>query len=173
MSPSLLLADKTAQKAHQGQLRDGGDPYITHPRRVQMKLKEYGLPEYVQIAGLLHDVLEDTSLTQENIKAIFGLMVNRLVLGMTKCPGVSYHSQLRDCAEKDPYIIMVKMADRIDNITTMSCWAPNRIERYLEDTEELINQVIVPVIQHIEDEILLVKSAIMLKELLRQVKFYK
>ena len=137
MNP-VTAAARFAQTAHTGQERDSGEPYITHPKRVMRILRKYNLSESVQIAGLLHDVLEDTSFTLQEIKEKFGEPVAFLVFAVTKTVKDDYFKKLKDYATQNEDVILLKMADRIDNLSTMGCFKLNRKLRYIKESYEMI-----------------------------------
>ena len=85
-------AYRTAEHYHRGQSRKSGDPYITHPLAVTMILAELGMDERTLCAGLLHDTVEDTSYTNEQLTADFGEEIALLVDGVTKLDKVQYLS---------------------------------------------------------------------------------
>ena len=83
-SPRLKEAIEVATKAHEGQLRKTGEPYIIHPLAVKKILEEWGMDEDTVIAGVLHDTVEDTELSLKEIEDTFGKDVAFLVNGVTK-----------------------------------------------------------------------------------------
>ena len=83
-SPRVQQAIKLATKAHDGQLRKTGEPYIIHPLAVQKILEEWNMDEDTIVAGILHDVVEDTDVTLKEIEEQFGKNVAFLVNGVTK-----------------------------------------------------------------------------------------
>lgn len=104
-----------AAKKHSGQLRIGGSEYITHPIAVANYLKEKGLPIEYQLAGLFHDLLEDTDATEDEIIFHSSEDVYRSVVILTKRKGIdieSYTAAIRD----NPMALAVKIADRIHNL---------------------------------------------------------
>ncbi|MDN6427237.1 HD domain-containing protein, partial [Acidipropionibacterium jensenii] len=91
----LERAYETADHYHRGQTRKSGDPYITHPLAVAMILAELGMDDQTLCAGLLHDTVEDTSYTMEQLTADFGEEVALLVDGVTKLDKVQYGSSAK------------------------------------------------------------------------------
>nr|WP_249201743.1 bifunctional (p)ppGpp synthetase/guanosine-3',5'-bis(diphosphate) 3'-pyrophosphohydrolase [Acetobacter thailandicus] len=126
---SIRQAFDVAQKAHEGQLRDNGDPYITHPLAVAMILAGFRLDVSSVITALLHDTVEDTGVTQEQLRAEFGDTVSELVDGVTKLTRLELQSDRTKQAEnfrklvlamsKDIRVLLVKLADRLHNMRTL------------------------------------------------------
>lgn len=125
----VRLAYETAEQAHAGQTRLSGDPVITHPLAVACKLAELHLDEETIIAGLLHDVPEDTSVTLEDIRRDFGDGVAQLVDGVTKLGTLKYRGMERYVENlrkmfvamaEDIRVILIKFADRIHNLQTLA-----------------------------------------------------
>ena len=150
--PSSDLSDiekayKVAYKAHEGQKRKSGEPYIIHPLCVAIILAELELDKESIIAGLLHDVVEDTVMTSEDVEKEFGSEVALLVDGVTKLTQLNYeHDKIEVRAEnlrkmflamaKDIRVIMIKLADRLHNMRTMQYQSPaKQIEKSRETME--------------------------------------
>lgn len=150
--PSSDLSDiekayKVAYKAHEGQKRKSGEPYIIHPLCVAIILAELELDKESIIAGLLHDVVEDTVMTSEDVEKEFGSEVALLVDGVTKLTQLNYeHDKIEVQAEnlrkmflamaKDIRVIMIKLADRLHNMRTMQYQTPaKQIEKSRETME--------------------------------------
>ena len=94
-------AYKTAYDAHKGQVRKSGEPYIIHPLYVAIILADLELDKETIVAGLLHDVVEDTIMTDEEIKDKFGADVALLVDGVTKLEKINFHGDSSDDRDRD------------------------------------------------------------------------
>ena len=135
----VSLAYQTAETAHSGQLRDEGTPYILHPLRVAVSLVdelEIYSPKLV-CSALLHDVIEDSPTTREDIAALFGEDIARVVWLLTKFEDVSladYLAAIEEAGETGAPI--VKLCDRLDNLRFLShSPRPDKRERYIRTTE--------------------------------------
>ncbi len=139
-STDLSMIEKAYQVAsemHQGQLRRSGEPYIIHPLCVAIILAELELDKETIVAGILHDVLEDTSMTEEEMRTEFGDEVTLLVSGVTKLTKLNYSADkielqaenLRKmflAMAKDIRVILIKLADRLHNMRTMEYQTPQK-----------------------------------------------
>ena len=135
-----------AEQAHQGQMRLSGEPFFVHPREVARILVELGLDISTVVAGLFHDIVEDTSVTLSQIEAEFGAEIAQLVDGVTKVGKVTFSSKEEHQAEylrkmflamaSDIRVILVKLADRLHNMRTLK-YQPEgkRIEKAKETLE--------------------------------------
>ena len=135
-----------AEQAHDGQKRKSGDPYISHPVEVAKILIEYGADDASIIAALLHDTVEDTSVTLEDIKKQFGEEVALLVDGVTKLKigNYSYYDTKEEqqienirkmllAMAKDIRVILIKLADRLHNMRTLASQSDKKkLEKSLE-----------------------------------------
>lgn len=134
-------------KAHQGQVRLSGEPYLTHPMEVAGILVDMKLDAATIISGLLHDTVEDTLATQEQIEKEFGKDVAFLVGGLTKLSRISFGSQEERLAENfrkmilamsaDIRILLVRLADRIHNMKTLQHHPPDKRASIAKETMEI------------------------------------
>jgi GTP pyrophosphokinase len=144
----LLRAYRFGEEAHRGQLRNSGEPYITHSVEVAKILAELQLDSITVAAGLLHDVIEDTRLTLADVEAEFGKATAEIVDGLTKIAKLptggstqerqveSYRKLLLSIA-KDARVIIVKLADRLHNMRTLD-WLPlEKRRRIAQETRDL------------------------------------
>ena len=151
-SERLDHAIEVAKRAHEGQLRKTGEPYIIHPLAVKKILEEWGMDEDTVIAGVLHDTIEDTDLTLEDIRKEFGESVAFLVDGVTKLS--TARTGMRDIdtylpATKDNFlrlmialgddirVLIIKLADRLHNIRTLSALPPDKQKKIAKETLEI------------------------------------
>lgn len=145
----LKSAFEFAKKAHEGQLRKDGSPYIIHPVSAAEILTTLHVDEDTLIACFLHDVPEDTEVTLEDIEEKFGKTVSFLVEGITKLSKVHYRNDMEERqieslkklflhTAKDPRIILIKLADRLHNMSTIDA-IPNKEkrERIAKETLEI------------------------------------
>ena len=140
----IKKAYELADSCHEGQLRKSGEPYICHPLCVAIILAELELDKETIIAGILHDVIEDTACSPEEIKDIFGEEVLLLVDGVTKLTQLQYSKDKVDvqaenlrkmflAMAKDIRVILIKLADRLHNMRTMEYQSPaKQIEKSRE-----------------------------------------
>lgn len=136
-----------ASRAHEGQKRRSGDPYLTHPLSVAMAISELKLDVPSVCAGLLHDAVEDTSVTVEELTEEFGQEISFLVDGVTKLGKLPYSSREDRQAEnfrkmllamaKDIRVILVKFCDRLDNMRTLEHMPPHKQERISNETMQI------------------------------------
>ena len=142
----VKLAYDYAESAHREQKRLSGDPYIIHPIAVAEKLAELNLDITTIIAGLLHDVPEDTNLTIDDIKKNFGPEIAKLVEGITKLGSLKYRGMERYAENlrkmfiamsDDIRVILIKFADRIHNLKTLSALPPDKQTRIATESLEI------------------------------------
>lgn len=140
----LIKAYEFASDAHKEQFRESGEPYIVHPINVCMNLAKFHADGASLIAGMLHDVVEDTKYTIKEIEAEFGSEVAKLVLGVTKISNIHFSSldQARDAnirriitsLNEDVRIIIIKLCDRLHNMRTLEFKAQKKQQRSALET---------------------------------------
>ncbi|MCI9402561.1 MAG: bifunctional (p)ppGpp synthetase/guanosine-3',5'-bis(diphosphate) 3'-pyrophosphohydrolase [Oscillospiraceae bacterium] len=143
----LLDAFTFADKAHDGQKRKSGEPYIIHPLAVADIVAEMELDPDSIIAALLHDVIEDTGATREELSQQFGPTVAELVDGVTKLTRVQYTSKEEEQMEnlrkmfmamsRDIRVILIKICDRLHNMRTMEYQSPQKQREKSRETMEI------------------------------------
>jgi len=136
-----------ADNAHKGQLRASGEPYVEHPMRVAEILLELGLDAMTIAAALLHDVLEDTPCTGDELKRKFGEEICTLVSGVTKLSKIKFHSLEEEQAEnyrkmfiamaQDIRVLFIKLADRLHNMRTLGALPEDKRQRIARETLDL------------------------------------
>lgn len=127
-----------ATKKHAGQTRKEGTPYIEHPLWVMRYLKEKGYDETYQVAGLFHDLLEDTDATKEEILKLTNEEVLQVVILVTKEKGYSHKAYLQRIMSH-PIAKEVKIADRMHNLSSIQLpQMYSFCEHYLKDTEQYL-----------------------------------
>ncbi len=151
-SERILKAVELAKKAHEGQFRKTGEPYIVHPMAVKKILEEWGMDEDTIIAGVLHDTVEDTFVTLDDIRKEFGESVAFLVDGVTKLSTAragmrdidTYLPETKDnflrlliALGADIRVLIIKLADRLHNIRTLSALPPDKQKKIAKETLEV------------------------------------
>ncbi|MGB2832231.1 MAG: bifunctional (p)ppGpp synthetase/guanosine-3',5'-bis(diphosphate) 3'-pyrophosphohydrolase [Methylotenera sp.] len=136
-----------ADQAHEGVMRKTGEPYITHPVSVACILADLHMDVPTILAALLHDVVEDTAITTNDIKEKFGAQVAGLVDGVTKLDKIEFQSASQAQAEnfrkmllamsQDVRVILVKLADRLHNMQTLGAMKPEARKRIAKETLEI------------------------------------
>mgnify|MGYP000463321214 FL=1 len=141
-------AYKVASEAHEGQKRKSGEPYIIHPLCVAIILADLELDKETIVAGLLHDAVEDTWMTYEEVEKEFGSEVALLVDGVTKLGQLSYSADkvevqaenLRKmflAMAKDIRVILIKLADRLHNMRTLQYMRPEKQQEKARETMDI------------------------------------
>lgn len=143
----ILEAYNFSEKAHRGQLRLSGEPYITHPLAVAGALAEWRMDVKGIVAALLHDVMEDTAVTKAEISDKFGRDVADLVDGLSKLDRIEFQSYQDAQAENfrkmlmamahDLRVVLIKLADRRHNLETMAHVRPDKRKRIARETLEI------------------------------------
>ncbi len=136
-----------SESAHQGQFRKSGDPYISHPVAVAKILTQWHLDGQALTAALLHDVMEDTAVTKNEISDKFGKHVADLVDGVSKLDRIEFQTQEQAQAEnfrkmllamaRDVRVILIKLADRLHNMRTLQVMHPKKRARIARETLEI------------------------------------
>lgn len=148
--PDLDLVTRAydfAEKAHEGQFRDSGEPFFHHPVEVAKILVDLELDETFIVAALLHDVVEDTNIPLEKIEQEFGDEIAQLVNGVTKLTKINFKSREEHQAENlrkmflamanDIRVILIKLADRLHNMRTLRYTSLEKQRRKAEETLEI------------------------------------
>src|SRR6266704_5224109 len=149
-APDVALVERAfafSESAHQGQFRKSGEPYITHPLAVASILSQWRLDAQGLAAALLHDVMEDTSVTKTEIESSFGKPVADMVDGVSKLDQIEFQSREDQQAEsfrkmllamaQDVRVILVKLADRLHNMRTLDAMAPAKRTRTARETLDI------------------------------------
>lgn len=143
----INAAYECARSAHTGQFRRSGEPYITHPLAVAEILADMHMDHQSLMAALLHDVIEDTDISKETIAERFGTTVADLVDGLSKIAQIKFESRKEEQAEnfrkmmlamtEDIRVILVKLADRLHNMRTLTVLQPDKRRRIAKETLEI------------------------------------
>lgn len=157
----IRKAYRVASDAHKGQARKSGEPYIIHPLYVSIILADLELDKETIVAGLLHDVVEDTVMTDEEISEEFGEEVAHLVDGVTKLDKLNFHGEhgnydkdtekLERQAEnlrkmflamaRDIRVILIKLADRLHNMRTLQHMRPEKQQEIARETLDIYSPI--------------------------------
>jgi GTP pyrophosphokinase len=134
-------------RVHEGQTRASGDPYLVHPLEVALVLAEMKMDPIAIAAGLLHDSVEDTSVTVADIRRDFGEQVAHIVEGVTKISKIDFATREEQQAENlrkmmlamvdDIRVVLIKLADRLHNMRTLEHLPPDRQHKIAEETLEI------------------------------------
>ena len=142
----LERAYSTAERLHEGVVRKSGDPYITHPLAVATIAAEIGMDTTTLVAALLHDTVEDTDYSLDDLTRDFGEEVARLVDGVTKLDKVALGAaaeaetirKMIVAMSQDPRVLVIKVADRLHNMRTMRFLPPEKQAKKARQTLEVI-----------------------------------
>ncbi len=136
-----------AERAHEGQMRSSGDPYITHPVAAAHILADLHLDHQTIMAALMHDVIEDCDVTKQDLTTEFGDTVADLVEGVSKLTQIDFQSKEQAQAEnfrkmmmamtQDIRVILIKLADRLHNMQTLGALRPDKRRRIARETLEI------------------------------------
>jgi GTP pyrophosphokinase/guanosine-3',5'-bis(diphosphate) 3'-pyrophosphohydrolase len=143
----LKQAYIVAREAHDGQMRSSGEPYITHPVAVALNLAKMHLDHETLMAALLHDVIEDTATTKDELAELFGHTVAELVEGVSKLDKLKFDNKEEMQAEnfrkmvlamvQDIRVILIKLADRTHNMRTLESLRPDKRRRIARETLDI------------------------------------
>lgn len=147
---NLALIEKAyrfAEDAHKGQIRESGAPYIVHPVEVARILFDIGMDSSTISAGLLHDVVEDTPVTKEQLLQEFGPEISEMVDGVTKISQLDFDSKEEQQAESlrkmllamanDIRVVLIRLADRLHNMRTLQYCPPDKQKRIAKETLDI------------------------------------
>jgi len=142
----IYVAYRVAKAAHKGQLRKSGEPYVVHPVQIAYIASELSMDSVAICAGLLHDVIEDTPYTYDDIVTLFGKQVAEIVDGVTKLKMIQYTDQQEEQVEnlrkmffamsRDIRVLIIKLIDRLHNMRTLGFQSP---EKQLEKAKETLD----------------------------------
>jgi guanosine-3',5'-bis(diphosphate) 3'-pyrophosphohydrolase len=143
----IIRAYEAADRAHEGQLRSSGEAYISHPLAVATILAGLGLDDVTIASALLHDAVEDTVVTLDDVESEFGASVAAIVDGVTKLDRLSFDSKQAQQAAtmrkmlvamaKDPRVLLIKLADRLHNMLTIAAMPEWKQERTARETLDI------------------------------------
>lgn len=143
---ALRRAYVLAESSHRGQTRKSGEPYITHPLAVTLLLAQLGAETTTLVASLLHDTVEDTEVTLDQVREEFGAEVSYLVDGVTKLEKVDHGTaaepetfrKMLVAAGNDVRVMSIKLADRLHNMRTLGVMRPEKQERIAKVTRDVL-----------------------------------
>ncbi|MEN9509033.1 MAG: hypothetical protein RLZZ621_1596, partial [Gemmatimonadota bacterium] len=143
----LVRAYRFSEVAHAGQVRHSGEPYVSHCVEVARILADLHLDTTTVASGLLHDIVEDTDITVEDVGREFGKEIAEIVDGLTKIANLPMSSREERQVEnyrklllsiaKDARVILIKLADRLHNMRTLDWLAPEKRRRIAQETRDL------------------------------------
>src|SRR5438552_100464 len=143
----LARAYKFSERSHRGQQRASGEPYLSHPLQVASLLVDFKMDVTTVTAGLLHDVLEDTAATKDDLVREFGQEIAELVDGVTKLGKLAFNSREERQAEnfrkmlvamaRDLRVLMIKLADRLHNMRTLDYLPSDRARKIAQETLDI------------------------------------
>jgi GTP diphosphokinase / guanosine-3',5'-bis(diphosphate) 3'-diphosphatase len=143
----LARAYRYSERAHAGQVRHSGEPYVTHCVEVARILADLQLDSVTVASGLIHDVVEDTAVSVDDVEREFGAEIAQIVDGLTKISGVTLTSREERQVEnyrklllsiaKDARVILIKLADRLHNMRTLDFLAAEKRRRIAQETRDL------------------------------------
>ncbi|HET9052394.1 MAG TPA: bifunctional (p)ppGpp synthetase/guanosine-3',5'-bis(diphosphate) 3'-pyrophosphohydrolase [Candidatus Dormibacteraeota bacterium] len=144
---AVVRAHALAERAHEGQSRLSGEPYIEHPVAVAGILADLGLDRDTLVAAILHDTVEDTDVTRDDLESQFGPIVARLVEGVTKLGKIHMRTREQVQAEnirkmlvamaEDYRVVIIKLGDRLHNMRTVGALPPDRRQRISRETLDI------------------------------------
>src|SRR3954447_17256185 len=147
----IRKAYEFSQRYHSGQQRASGEPYLVHPLEVALVLAEMKMDAVSVAAGLLHDSVEDTSITIVDIRKEFGEQVAHIVEGVTKISQIDFSSQEEQQAENlrkmmlamvdDIRVVLIKLADRLHNMRTLEHLPPDRQQKIARETLDIYGPI--------------------------------
>ncbi len=148
--PDVALVERAfdfSESAHRGTFRKSGEPYITHPLAVASILSQWRIDAQGLAAALLHDVMEDTSVTKSELETTFGKPVADMVDGVSKLDQIAFDTREEAQAEsfrkmllamaRDVRVILIKLADRLHNMRTLDAMAPVHRKRIARETIDI------------------------------------
>jgi len=143
----LTRAYRFSEASHQGQQRASGEPYLSHPLAVAHLLVDFKMDVTTVTAGLLHDVLEDTGATKDELEREFGQEIANLVDGVSKIGKLAFSSREERQAEnfrkmlvamaRDLRVLMIKLADRLHNMRTLDYLPPEKARKIGQETLDI------------------------------------